>query len=144
MAVGTHSVTKDEYDYSGNERNWYSWPVWPFKLGDDIFDYQIKALLGNLRATILKRRKLHLPLDLCSQPISSWLRTTKDHQHCKKSNRKEKFRFELIELVKRAKVGIEYATRKNEFLLPRSHQRLEAFPKNEASEFISPTYLNTL
>jgi octaprenyl-diphosphate synthase len=137
LAVGTHSVIKDEYIIQ-EMREIGILAGLAFQIRDDIFDYQNKGIIGKPIGNDIKEKKITLPLiHVLNQ--SDWFEKRRIINIVRRKNhRKEKVQ-ELIELV-RAKGGIEYATEKMNFYCEEAIRRLSAFPKNEASESLAELF----
>lgn len=109
-----------------------------FQIRDDIFDYELKGVIGKPIGNDIKEQKITLPL-IHVLNNASW----KEKQQImnvvrRKNHRKEKVT-ELIELV-RAKGGIEYATQKMNDYCNEAISRLKMFPENEASESLAKLF----
>jgi octaprenyl-diphosphate synthase len=134
MAVGVHSVTKDQSVIEKMKEIGLLAGL-AFQIKDDIFDYQEKGIIGKPIGNDIKEKKITLPLIYV---INNSSRSEKQRiinivEH--KNNRKEKVD-ELIELV-RQKGGLEYATQKMDYFSNEAIKRLGEFPKNAASESLA-------
>lgn len=129
LAVGTHSVLKDE-KVIREMREIGVLAGLAFQIRDDIFDYQNKGSIGKPTGNDIKEKKITLPLIHVINK-SSWLEKQKIISIVRRKNhRKEKVQ-QLIDLV-RNNGGIEYATEKMNYYCNEAIKRLEAFPENEA------------
>lgn len=137
LAVGTHSVVKDE-KVIAKMREIGVLAGLAFQIRDDIFDYQAKGGIGKPTGNDIKEKKITLPL------IHVLNNSTKAEKRAimrivrRKNNRKEKVQ-ELIELV-REKGGIEYATRRMNEICNQAIEMLNEFPKNDASEALAKLF----
>jgi octaprenyl-diphosphate synthase len=134
MAVGVHSVTKDQSIIEKMKEIGLLAGL-AFQIKDDIFDYQEKGIIGKPTGNDIKEKKITLPLIYV---INNSSRSEKQRiinivEH--KNNRKEKVA-ELIELV-RQKGGLEYATQKMNYFSNEAIKMLDEFPKNAASESLA-------
>ena len=131
MAVGVHSVTKDQATIDKMKEIGVLAGL-AFQIKDDIFDYQEKGIIGKPIGNDIKEKKITLPLIYV---LNNSSRIEKQRiiniiEH--KNNCKEKVA-ELIELV-RKKGGLEYATQKMNYFSNEAIKKLEEFPQNAASE----------
>lgn len=137
LAVGTHSVVKDERIIE-EMRAIGVLAGLAFQIRDDIFDYQVKGVIGKPIGNDIKEKKITLPL-IYVLNNSTWIEKRRIMNIVRRKNhRKEKVQ-ELIELV-RSKGGIEYATQKMNEICAQAIKRLEAFPQNEASNSLAELF----
>jgi octaprenyl-diphosphate synthase len=134
MAVGAHSVTKDQTIIEKMKEIGLLAGL-AFQIKDDIFDYQEKGIIGKPIGNDIKEKKITLPLIhvLNHSSISERHRIMNIVQH--KNNRKEKVN-ELIKMVSH-KGGLEYATQKMNYFSNEALKILDTFPKNAASESLA-------
>ena len=137
LAVGTHSVHKDEAVINQMKEIGVLAGL-AFQIRDDIFDYQDKGAIGKPTGNDIKEKKITLPLiHLLNQ--SSWLERQRIIGIVRRKNhRKEKVQ-QLIELV-RENGGIEYATEKMNYYCNEAIKKLEAFPENAAREALAQLF----
>jgi len=129
LAVGTHSVIKDE-NVIKEMREIGVLAGIAFQIRDDIFDYQSKGNIGKPIGNDIKEKKITLPLIYVLER-SSWLEKRRIFNIVKNNNRKKKQVQELIDLVN-SSGGIEYATQKMNFYCNEAIRRIQQFPENEA------------
>jgi len=134
MAVGVHSVTKDQETIEKMKEIGILAGL-AFQIKDDIFDYQEKGIIGKPTGNDIKEKKITLPLIyvLKNSSRSEKQRIINIVEH--KNNNKEKVA-ELIELV-RQKGGLEYATQRMNYFSNEAIKKLDEFPKNAASESLA-------
>lgn len=137
LAVGTHSVCKDEAVIKEMKEIGVLAGL-AFQIRDDIFDYQNKGLIGKPTGNDIKEKKITLPLIYVLNK-SSWFERMKIIGVVRRKNhRKEKVQ-QLIEMV-RNNGGIEYATDKMNYYCGEAIKRLEAFPQNDARDALAALF----
>jgi octaprenyl-diphosphate synthase len=141
MAVGVHSVTKDQALIEKMKEIGILAGL-AFQIKDDIFDYQGKGIIGKPTGNDIKEKKITLPLIhvLNHSSSSEKHRIINIIEH--KNNNMEKVT-ELIELVNQ-KGGLEYATKKMNYFSNEALKRLDEFPKNAASESLAELIVYTI
>lgn len=137
LAVGTHSVIKDDHVIE-RMREIGVLAGLAFQIRDDIFDYQSKGSIGKPIGNDIKERKITLPLIYVLNNSSKLERKKIMRIVRHKSNRKEMV-LKLIELVNE-KGGIEYATEKMDEICAKAIAMLEEFPENDASRALSQLF----
>lgn len=131
MAVGVHSVTKDQVTIEKMKEIGILAGL-AFQIKDDIFDYQEKGIIGKPTGNDIKEKKITLPLIYVLNHSSTSEKRRIIHIIQHKNNRKEKVA-ELIDLV-RQKGGLEYATQKMNYFSNEALKILETCPRNAAND----------
>jgi octaprenyl-diphosphate synthase len=137
LAVGTHSVLKDEATINEMREIGVLAGI-AFQIRDDIFDYQEKGIIGKPVGNDIKEKKITLPLIYVLQQ-SSWLEKRRIINIVRNSNRKKDQVMELVQLVNE-KGGVDYAVKRMNEFCEQAIERLNKFPKNEASEALSELF----
>jgi octaprenyl-diphosphate synthase len=131
LAVGTHSVIKDA-EIIKEMRAIGVLAGIAFQIRDDIFDYQVKGLIGKPTGNDIKEKKITLPL-IYVLNNSTWMERKRIMNIVRRKNHTKEKVDELIELV-RTKGGIEYATEKMNEYCDEAIKRLMVFPPSEARD----------
>lgn len=134
LAVGAHSVTKDEGIMKEMREIGVLAGV-AFQIRDDIFDYEAKGIIGKPTGNDIKEKKITLPLIHVLNKSNKIERLRIMDIVRRKNHSKEKV-LELMELV-RKKGGIEYATERMNFYCNQAIKRLENFPESESRDSLA-------
>lgn len=130
IAVGVHSVNPDT-EIINKMREIGILAGLAFQIRDDIFDYQNKGNIGKPTGNDIKEKKITLPLIYVLNNSSASEKRKIINIVRRKNLRKEKV-MELIDLVNR-KGGIEYSVQKMNQFCNEALEKLNSFPKNDAS-----------
>lgn len=137
LAVGTHSVCKDEKVIK-EMREIGVLAGLAFQIRDDIFDYEAKGIIGKPTGNDIKEQKITLPLIYVLNNSDKLARKRIINVVKRKNHRKEKVD-ELIRLV-RNNGGLDYARSKMNEICNDAVIRLEKFPENEARNALSELF----